>query len=162
MRKMRYKISTNVRRSHSLSSLRRESRPSDTRTSAKIHHIACCLGVVVMSPQATGELPQDMACTVYISLTSMAASREPYPPWALQAPVISDWPTRHNWSISKTPILSNDLEADHLSTEPRWDTEGLCHRNGSSLPQYSSWVFRVRSPKAWKTLRTIWPMFIHS
>ena len=96
------------------------------------------------------------------------------PPWQLSGNLSphedprhlkSDWQTRHNWPISRTPTVSDDLEVDHLSTEEgmsEGNIEGLWHRNGSSLPKYSSCVFRVRSLTVWKTLRTIWPVFIHS
>lgn len=160
-------------RSHSLSSLSLKSRPSDPWAS-----VLCCQntpypvlsGGSATSPHATWRAPSGHAlhCILLRDLHD-SFSREPEPPWAIQTPVTSDWHTRHSWPISRTPILSDDLsddlDVDHLSTAEgmsEGNIEGLCHRNGSSLPKYSSLVFRVRSLNVWKTLRTIWPVFIHS
>lgn len=95
------------------------------------YHPVCCLGVESCPRKATWQLLQGVACNIYISVSSMAASRESYPPWALHAPVIADLQTIHNWiNFQNIYIVRWPWSRPFVYwTEVclKWNTEELCH-----------------------------------
>lgn len=98
--------------------------------------ISCAVwGAVPHLPMQLGELPRGMPCTAYFSGTSTTAlvgnlsRHEP-----IQTPVTSDWHTRHNWPISRTPILSDDL-SDDLDVDICLLQRYIWREHRGSLPQ---------------------------